>query len=327
MKTYLVWLSFFAFTFGASALPGMRMPCPGQVHHSAVNEWQDMVHTVSIVGKVDNRKTFSDYKTEHWPPLSDEDMKLQFSGNGEFHCGGGAGGASFVFRNDLLVPDAHTFFHWSKDKSKCLGPISKAELQQCYIKIISAQGVVQDQRYPINPATLQMNRDYCDNEHLTGNDWAVVELKHDPQIGLPAVVPYSLYDTDQLKSSDGSYKTTNVTVVSAGATNFKGGPVPTICDGEMDVMGLEKDSIGNAHIWQTNSCSSGPGDSGAGIAFYAPGKAPRLLGVQTFGKPSSFDGQPYGDDNFSGGTFITGDFREAILACKTKCPLSGSASN
>lgn len=316
MKTSFVWLLLLPF-WGAAALPGMPLPCAAGIHRTSVSEWENLVQTVSIVGKIDNRKTFPDYAADHWPPV---DMKLQFSGNGEFHCGDSVGGASFVYRNDLLVLDAHTFFHWNKDRTKCLGPVSKSDLELCYVKTISSNGEIQDRKFSINPSTLRMDKNYCANEGLTGNDWAVVELKHDPKIGLPTVIPYELYDTSKIRKADGTFKKIGVTVVSAGATNFKKGPVPTICDGEMGYVGYEKDSVGKVHIWQTNSCSSGPGDSGAGIAFYAPGEKPKLIGVQTFGKGPVNDGLPYGDDNFSAGTLIEGDLREALISCKLHCP-------
>src|SRR5579859_7409655 len=101
MKTYLVWVRFFFYivTLGHAesslGLPGISLPCVSAVHKTSVAQWQDMVHTVSLVGTAKNQFAFSEYQTMHH--LSDEQMFQQFSGNGEFHCGWKIGSASFLF--------------------------------------------------------------------------------------------------------------------------------------------------------------------------------------------------------------------------------------
>jgi hypothetical protein len=305
------------------ALPGMRMPCPSQTHQAVVDQWKGMIQTVAIVG-VENRYIYPE------SGYSEQQIKQRFSGTGEFHCGGQAGGANLVLRNGLLALDSHAFFKIDENTGQCLRPLTAAELNNCYFNVIDSKGNVLPRQYHINPATLKMGGrnsahpkrggSVCDDMKNVGNDWAVVELGE--QVPSALANSYDLFDSSRLKNGRGEFdfNKLNVTVVAAGATNFKKGIVPTICDGGVGYIGLRTDPNGDQFPMHTNSCSSGPGTSGGGVTVPQGDRPAALFGVATWSKDKTYDGIEYGNKNFTAGTVIDGAFREAILSCQVRCP-------
>lgn len=307
----------------AQALPGMRTPCAGQIHQAAVDEWKNLVQTVSIVG-TENRYTYPE------SGYTEEQIKQRFSGTGEFTCGGGVGAANLVLRNGLIALDSHALFKVDFSNHECIRPLTSDELKECYFSVIDSKGNVLPYRYHINPSTIKMGGKnaahpkrggaYCDDTKIIGNDWAVVELVE--PVPKQLATAYELFDPSVVKDGMGQYAIDNlkITTVAAGAENFKKGPVPTICDGIVGYVGFRTDSFGDRYPTQTNSCSGGKGTSGAGVTVQQGDHVAALFGITTWTKHSSFDGVEYGNKNFSAGTVIDGAFRQAILDCQLRCP-------
>jgi hypothetical protein len=301
------------------------------LHYSSVGcaaegEPSKYVRTVSIVGPVDNRRTFSE------SGYQEEQIRKRFSGTGELHCGGRVGAANLVLRNGLLALEAHAFFRRDENHN-CLGLLSPKDLSACYFNVIDARGNFVRYPYYINPATLKMGGrnpanarvggSVCKDEHVPGNDWAVVELK-DP-VPHSVATPYDLFDTTQLGDrSNGFSKLDNlkVAVVAAGAENFDKGLMPTICNGIVGFIGIYADVNGDQHATHTNSCSGGSGTSGAAVAVEQGDHAAALFGIATSFRPDTaeFNYVEYGPKNFSAGPVIEGEFKDAILRCSVSCP-------
>lgn len=285
------------------------------------------VMLASIIGSEDNRKTFSE------SGITEDQIRSNFSGTGEFYCGPYIGTASLILRNSLLTLAAHTFFRLDASFELCVGLFDHETLSQCYFRPFDTKGNPTNQRYYIQASSLRLEwgdgtepkkiGGHCKDREVIGNDWAVVELK-DPVPGEVARA-YEIFDTSVFLSSTSSQPNIgalpfNVTVISAGATNFSKGAVPTICRGIVGFIGTQLDADSRSHLVQTNSCSMGAGGSGSAVVMERQNEVPVLIGLATSGKSSAYDGIPYGNLNFTSGPLAEGEFKKALVECRVKCP-------
>lgn len=316
MKTHLVWLILF---FGFKS---WAFTCPDAIHKSALAA-ADYLVKVAIIGEKDNRFDYPTYARDH--DLTPAQMKQKFSGTGEFHCGGIRGGANLVSNNGRLALSSHQFFKEDK-QGKCLGILDKKALSDCYFYPISSDGTRIKKPFFIDPDSLKM-QDYpcgiarpghCADRDTYGNDWAVVDLLTPVPDSMAG--HYEVTDTTILNGKVSYDHPLNISVVAAFADNFAGGNIPTICDGMIGYLKPQTDSATN-EIAQTNSCSAGRGTSGGGVIFQPQkGQTPLLVGISTRSKNKELDGVQYGNDNFTAGPTVQGDFLKAIRGKKINCP-------
>lgn len=290
-------------------------------HNSQVADFQALIQKVSIVGD-ENRYIYPVYKKKH--DLTDEQMHTLTSGTGEFYCIGFQAGANLVSSNGCLALSSHSFIK-KKANGQCERFVNRQELKNCYFQAMNSNGKHVGPPMYVNETTLRVTAgtNHCRNEGSVGNDWAVVQLRFDVPESL--AVPYEVADAAELGPLDDDNKVAaisyehplKVSVVAMGALNFKEDTTaPTVCDGAVGFLGIGGDEPDEL---ATTSCSSGDGNSGAGITIQrGRNRPPALFGILTRGKPDSLNGMPYGVENNSMGVPIQDAFLKTIQECQKR---------
>lgn len=285
-------MRYFLFPFLISGIQAVALPaCPS--HYQDPN-----IHLSNLVGKVENRETYQAYAEKRG--LEENDIYAKFSATGTFRCGGYAGTANVIKRNNLITLSAHQFLQNGTCKRK------DVDFKTCTFETIVPKGQ-KSQSYRIKPESLELGTD-CYRGDDSANDWAIVELES-PVMG---VRPYNFINPNDIGSKSNDYEELiglKTTLASAKADNFKPN-APSLCDGEVGGVQAQTNSSGIKEFFIAFACSTGRGSSGAGIVLKDSSQIPTLIGL--VGGDHGKDGLPFGPDNFNDGPLIAGRFYQAL---------------
>lgn len=309
MKTYFVWLSLL--------ISCRALACdPGCDPHQSQFAFKNLVQQIAIIGKKDNRETYPAYARRTGFDTSN------LSGTVRLVCGREGGAANLVSSNGCFAVDSHAFMI-RDSKRKCQRFMTDEEIRiSCYFQTVDPNGRILPERHLLNHESLKLpETDNCNEPDTFGNDWAVIQARFDVPARLSK--PYPIFDTSAFGSVEDNFANVGyknpwkVTVVSMPSNNYVDPSAPTICDGVMGVVQTEKDSQGKTEVFHTTSCSSGPGNSGGAVTIHrGKNEVPAILGVATWSKNRDKDGVEYGNENYTAGTVIRGEFLKAINDCK-----------
>ena len=257
--------------------------------------------SAGIIGPKDTRMAYPDYAVSRY----NGDFKAfeKFSAAGKFACGETGVSGAVVRRTNILVVAAHAVA--GKDKTNTCSVHSNSG--GCYFQPIKIDGSF-GRKIPIRPETIKVSANYrCDDSEFD-NDWALVNLAADAT----EVRPFA--PLDAARTQPLTLVGQKILSFAAQAQNFAKPRTPTICAG---ILG---------YVWQMNSgahpkrsygmginCSVGVGASGG--AVLSDQESPKYLGLVSATKnDNSYDGKPFGDDNYTAGPLLYGEFYDTLMS-------------
>ena len=257
--------------------------------------------TAGIIGPKDTRMAYPDYAVSKY----NGDLKAleRFSAAGKFACGDTGVSGAVVRRTNILVVAAHAVA--GRDKTNTCSVHSSSS--GCHFQPIKIDGSF-GRKIPIRPETIKVSINYRCDDNEFDNDWALVNLAADAT----EVEPFTPLDAPRTQPL--ALVGQKILSFAAQAQNFAKPRTPTICAG---ILG---------YVWQMNSgahpkrsygmginCSAGTGASGG--AVLSDEESPKYLGLVSATKTdNSYDGKPFGDENYTAGPLLYGEFYDTLMS-------------
>lgn len=277
---------FSAVGFGLTPASFAFMPCPKDLHKSALAE--DRLKTmVAIIGPKDMRQTYEEYwqkAQKDEPRLTLQDVYNKFRANGRVYCEPDNSSTGNVTLSEALVTGAaHAFYN-----ENCTPKFTS--LKQC--KFYTYTGPDSVEEHDIEKVEVGTK---CPKGKLEEDDWAVIRLKK----RIRNVRPYLGADDCELRPGKSALN------FGAPTINFR---PPTHPPWVQKCVVVEREI--NAPRMSRTTCSNGGGGSGGAFACEV-GENMALGGIVVESKTSNaYNYTPYSAENNSKVIPFTGKFRQ-----------------